>query len=46
MSLILVFEREYLKAVAVAVLYPWLVKSPKSAQRPETYGRKGLTPYG
>jgi len=46
MSLILVFEREYLKAVAMAVLYPWLVKSPKSAQRPETYGRKGLTPYG
>jgi len=46
MSLILVFEREYLKAVAVAILYPWLVKSPKSAQRPETYGRKGLTPYG
>jgi hypothetical protein len=25
---------------------PWLVKSPKSAQRPETYGRKGITAYG
>lgn len=25
---------------------PWLVKSPKSAQRPETYGRKGITGYG
>jgi len=24
----------------------WLVKSPKSAQRPETYGRKGITAYG
>lgn len=45
-SLILVLEREYLKAVAAAVLYPWLVKSPKSAQRPKTYGRKGLTAYG
>lgn len=25
---------------------PWLVKSTKSAQRPETYGRKGITGYG
>lgn len=25
---------------------PWLVKSPKSAQRPETYGRRGITAYG
>jgi hypothetical protein len=25
---------------------PWLVKSPKSAQRPPTYGRKGITGYG
>ena len=25
---------------------PWLVKSLKSAQRPETYGRKGITAYG
>lgn len=25
---------------------PWLVKSAKSAQRPETYGRKGITSYG
>lgn len=25
---------------------PWLVKSTKSAQRPETYGRKGITAYG
>ena len=24
----------------------WLVKSPKSAQRAETYGRKGITAYG
>jgi len=46
MSLVLEFEREYLKAVARAVLYPWLVKSPKSSQRPETYGRKGITGYG
>ena len=46
MSLIMVLEREYLKAVGMTALYPWLVKSPKLAQRPETYGRKGLTPYG
>lgn len=45
-SLILRLEDEYLRAVAMAVLHPWLVKSAKSAQRPETYGRKGLTPYG
>ena len=25
---------------------PWLVKSAKLAQRPETYGRKGITGYG
>lgn len=46
MSLVLEVEREYLRAVARAVLYPWLVKSSKSSQRPETYGRKGITGYG
>ena len=25
---------------------PWLVSAPKSTQRPETYGRKGITGYG
>jgi hypothetical protein len=46
MSLVLTFEREYIKAVLATSLLPWLVKSTKSAQRPETYGRKGLTSYG
>lgn len=46
MCLVLRLENEYLKAVARVCLYPWLVKSAKSAQRPKTYGRKGITGYG
>lgn len=37
---------QWLIARAEWELLPWLVKSPKSAQRPETYGRKGITAYG
>lgn len=37
---------QWLIARAEWEFLPWLVKSPKSAQRPETYGRKGITAYG
>lgn len=37
---------QWLVARAEWEFLPWLVKSPKSAQRPETYGRKGITAYG
>jgi len=37
---------QWVVAIATWDFLPWLVKSPKSAQRPETYGRKGITGYG
>lgn len=37
---------QWIVSRAVWELLPWLVKSAKSAQRPETYGRKGITAYG
>lgn len=37
---------QWIVARAVWEFLPWLVKSTKSAQRPETYGRQGITAYG